>query len=131
MTMDENNMMMAVQVVDMLEGRNSTNIYLALETAMKLVQSRPDKSRNASILFFTDGVANFSPEIGEVAALKELKKSMNFVHPIHTMGFGQYKRLNSQMLHDIAYHFDGMFGYIPDPTNIGTIFVNGISNIMT
>ena len=35
------------------------------------------------------------------------------------------------MLHDIAFNFDGMFGYIPDPTNIGTIFVNGISNIMT
>lgn len=47
------------------------------------------------------------------------------------MGFGQYNRLNSQLLHDIAYEFDGMFGYIPDPTNIGTIFVNGISNIMT
>jgi hypothetical protein len=47
------------------------------------------------------------------------------------MGFGQYNRLNSQLLHDIAYDFDGMFGYIPDPTNIGTIFVNGISNIMT
>jgi len=24
-----------------------------------------------------------------------------------------------------------MFGYIPDPINIGTIFVNGISNILT
>jgi len=24
-----------------------------------------------------------------------------------------------------------MFGYIPDPTNLGTIFVNGIANIMT
>lgn len=47
------------------------------------------------------------------------------------MGFGQYNRLNSQLLHDIAFDFDGMFGYIPDPTNIGTIFVNGISNIMT
>lgn len=27
--------------------------------------------------------------------------------------------------------FNGMNGYIPDPTNIGTIFVNGISNILT
>ena len=24
-----------------------------------------------------------------------------------------------------------MFGYIPDPTNLGTIFVNGIANILT
>lgn len=65
---------MAATVIDMLEGRNSTNIYLALETAIKLVQSRADKSRNASILFFTDGVPNFSPTDGEVAALKKLKQ---------------------------------------------------------
>jgi len=31
----------------------------------------------------------------------------------------------------MAELFGGQFGYIPDPTNIGTIFVNGISNIMT
>lgn len=122
---------MANSVVECLEGRNSTNIYLALETAIKLIQARADKSRNASILFFTDGVPNFSPKNGEIAALRELKQEHNFVHPIHMMGFGQYNRLNSQLLHDIAYMFDGMFGYIPDPTNIGTIFVNGISNIMT
>jgi len=47
---------------------------LALETAIKLVQNRPDKSRNASILFFTDGVPNFSPKNGEIAALRELKQ---------------------------------------------------------
>jgi len=47
------------------------------------------------------------------------------------MGFGQYDRLNSQILFEIAELFGGQFGYIPDPTNIGTIFVNGISNILT
>lgn len=131
MAMDQDNQEMAAAVVEALEGRNSTNIYLALETAMKLVQKRNDKSRNAAVLFFTDGVPNFSPENGEIAALRTLKQQLNFLHPIHTMGFGMYNRLNSELLHDIAYMFDGMFGYIPDPTNIGTIFVNGISNIMT
>lgn len=47
------------------------------------------------------------------------------------MGFGQYDRLNSELLFQMSELFGGQFGYIPDPTNIGTIFVNGISNIMT
>jgi len=35
------------------------------------------------------------------------------------------------MLYEIACIFGGMNGYISDPTNIGTTFVNGISNILT
>ena len=35
------------------------------------------------------------------------------------------------MLYDIAKLFGSMHGYIPDPTNIGTTFVNAISNILT
>ena len=35
------------------------------------------------------------------------------------------------MLSEIAISFGGMFGYIPDPTNLGTTFVNAISNILT
>jgi len=42
-----------------------------------------------------------------------------------------YNRLNSSMLYEIACIFGGMNGYISDPTNIGTTFVNGISNILT
>ena len=42
-----------------------------------------------------------------------------------------YNRLNSSMLYEIALIFGGMNGYISDPTNIGTTFVNGISNILT
>ena len=35
------------------------------------------------------------------------------------------------MLFDIAVIFGGMNGYISDPTNIGTTFVNSIANILT
>lgn len=63
--------------------------------------------------------------------MKKLKETNNYKFPINTFGFGQYTRLNSKLLNDIATLYDGMFGYIPDPTNLGTIFVNGISNILT
>ena len=51
--------------------------------------------------------------------------------PVHTFGFGQYNSLNSKVLYDIARIFGGYNAYIPDPTNLGTSFVNGIANIMT
>jgi len=35
------------------------------------------------------------------------------------------------MLREISEIYGGMFTYIPDPTNLGTAFVNGIANIMT
>ena len=38
-----------------------------------MVDERTDKSRNASILFFTDGVPNISPPRGDQETLKRLK----------------------------------------------------------
>jgi len=50
---------------------------------------------------------------------------------VHTFGFGQYNKLNSSVLYNIAKIFSGYNAYIPDPTNLGTSFVNGIANILT
>lgn len=47
------------------------------------------------------------------------------------MGFGMYQRLDSYVLLEIAQCTGGMFSHIKDAANVGTIFVNGISNIMT
>jgi hypothetical protein len=60
---------------------------------------------------------------------QELKKNVSC--PVHTFGFGQYTKLNSAVLYNIARIFSGYNSYISDPTNLGTAFVNGIANIMT
>ncbi len=49
--------------------------------------------------------------------------------PIHTFGFGY--NLDSGLLYDIAKLSNGMNGFIPDASFVGTIFVNAISNILT
>lgn len=96
-----------------------------------MVVDRDDKSRNASIIFFTDGVPNISPPRGEHESMKKLKRQKKLTCPIHTYGFGQYMRLNSELLYEISIYYGAMHGYIPDPTNIGTTFVNSIANILT
>jgi Mg-chelatase subunit ChlD len=67
---------MAVHTVELLEGRDSTNIYNALQKAINMVHERDDKSRNPAILFFTDGVPNVSPARGEIEALKKNSKKI-------------------------------------------------------
>jgi len=64
--MDKNGRNMAVQKIETVKERNSTNIYGAVQNAVQLIENRRDKSRNPSILFFTDGVPNVSPSSGEL-----------------------------------------------------------------
>jgi len=129
--MSDQQQKLACRKVDQLAGRGSTNIYNALQKAVNMVSDRDDKTRNASILFFTDGVPNISPPRGEHESMKKIKRQKKATCPIHTYGFGQYMRLNSELLYSISIIFGAMHGYIPDPTNIGTTFVNSIANILT
>jgi len=122
---------MAIRQINNVNHRNSTNIYQAVDVAVKLLQTRQDKSRNPSILFFTDGVPNVSPAGGELTFFRDLKCQKKVSFPIHTFGFGAWAGINSSLLYDMAKIFDGMFGYIPDATFVGTTFVNAISNILT
>lgn len=118
-------------MIEQLKRENATNIYDGIKLGIELIEKRTDKSRNPSILFFTDGHPNQRPKEGEIKALDTLKEKYNIKYPVHTMGFGQYNAINSELIFDIAKLFNGMNGYIPDPTCIGTVFVNTISNILT
>jgi len=80
-------------------------------------------------MLFTDGVPNVSPPRGEVDALKRIIKNKSHTCPIHTFGFGY--DLNSHLLYDIAKISNGMMGFIPDASFIGTILINAISNVLT
>lgn len=88
--------------VDNLCKSGSTNIYAGLETALNLLHARGDKARTPQILFFTDGQPNCHPPGGELKALKDLQEKLGCTIPIHTFGFGQYTRLSSKLLYDIA-----------------------------
>jgi len=114
-----------------LSATGGTNIYKGLQDAVELIDARENKNRNASILFFTDGVPDYSPARGEIEAMNKLKRQKKITYPLHAMGFGMYSRLDSWKIGEVAFNYGGMFSHIQDPTKIGTVFVNAISNIMT
>ena len=111
---DDTAKVMMLNRVNSLTAYRATNAYEALRRACELVEERTDVSRNASVLFFTDGIPNRSPREGEVKAMDSLKKEKGYTFPISTFGFGQYHRVHSEMLYEISKLYDGMFGYIPD-----------------
>jgi len=129
--MDRNGRNMAVQKIDTVKERGSTNIYQAVQNAVRLIENRRDKSRSPSILFFTDGVPNISPSSGELNFFQKMMRQKKLSFPIHTFGFGAWAGINSSLLYDMAKIFNGMYGYIPNATFVGTTFVNAITNILT
>lgn len=99
--------------------------------AMNYVDYYKALGHNPQILFFTDGVDEY-PVDKCVLDLKHLKQKLKFSYcPINTYGFGMYNDVNTDQLVQIAREFNGMIGYIPDCTNIGTTFVNSIANMLT
>lgn len=78
----------------------------------------------------TDGEPNSHPPLGEVKTLElALSEYNKRSFSINTFGFGY--SLDSRMLNDIAVLGDGYYGYIPDCTMVGTIFVNFLANTLS
>ena len=112
-----------------IKPRGQTNIWGGIQSAVKILDNRTDKSRNASIFMLTDGLPNISPARGEIETLKRLREKNSFTTPIYTFGFGY--NLSKGLLYDMAKYSGGCNGHIPDGSMIATVFCNFISNILT
>ena len=128
MLMTERNSSNALVQIGTIKPGGQTNIWHAIEMAIKMLNDRDDKSRNAAVMMLTDGSPNVSPARGEVETLKRLRKTLNFTAPIYTFGFGY--TLQRGLLYDLAKYGNGGNGYIPDGGMIATVFCNFIGTIM-
>ena len=111
--------------IDALYPDGGTNIWDALKVAVDIAAKTPEKK--VHILLFTDGESNNDPPRGIVATLTDYLNSMNNI-TLNTYGFGN--NINSQLLYDISQLKNGIFGFIPDATMIGTVFINSIAYMM-
>jgi len=115
-------------IIKTIKPRGQTNIYGAVEKAIEILDERTDKSRNGSIILFTDGSPNIEPARGTAPTIKRLRAKKNFTSSIHTMGFGY--GLREGLLYDIAKSSNGCNGHIPDGGLIATVFCNLLGNIL-
>ena len=111
-----------------MRASGSTNIWDALR--LGILVSQRFENYNTCLMLFTDGEPNINPPMGIVPSLREVisdLKNINFT--ISTFAFGY--NVDSQLMEEIAKVGNGVYGYCPDCTMVGTIFVNFMSNILT
>ena len=105
-----------------------TNIWDALRIGM--IEAQKYKDYNTCLMLFTDGEPNENPPKGIIPTLREAIsdiKNVNFT--ISTFAFGY--NVDSKLMEEIAQIGNGIYGYCPDCTMVGTIFTSYMANILT
>jgi hypothetical protein len=127
--MNDNGKTIAKMVIKNLRAGGTTNIYDGLKNSFDLLKTITNYNNN-SIVLLTDGESNADPPNG---ILQTLLTTYNIIDlkpfSLNTFGFGY--DINSILLRDIANTYNGIFGFIPDCSMVGTVFINFISNLLT
>lgn len=115
-----------------LEPENQTNIWdgmrMAIDMIANIMEDPASNEAQIEIYLLTDGEPTINPPGPIVSTIQTAlrRKCPNRVPVINTFGYG-YK-LDSPMLYDIAKSGKGIFGFIPDSTMVGTVFINALSH---
>ena len=114
--------------LEYVQPDSQTNIFEGLRHAMEIANTDELAGRNIVGLLLTDGFPNINPPRG---ILYELQNRITMKNPwtLHTFGFG-YK-LDSKLLADLALWGNGLFGFIPDATMVGTVFINFLASVLS
>ena len=114
--------------IENMKASGSTNIWDALR--LGILVSQRYNNYSTCLMLFTDGEPNINPPMGIVPSLKEVISDIpNVDFTISTFAFGY--QVDSKLMEEISKIGNGIYGYCPDCTMVGTIFVNFMSNILT
>eukprot|EP01064_Diplonema_japonicum_P003441 TRINITY_DN1221_c0_g1_i1.p1 TRINITY_DN1221_c0_g1~~TRINITY_DN1221_c0_g1_i1.p1 ORF type:complete len:728 (+),score=189.69 TRINITY_DN1221_c0_g1_i1:64-2184(+) len=117
----------AKKCLDDLSPGGQTNLWDGLFRGMETIRNNKSPViRNENIMLFTDGMPNIIPPRGHVPMLRKYIDEFGLVASINTFGFGY--SLDSALLHELAVEGMGTYGFIPDSSLVGTVFVNAVSH---
>ncbi|OHT01103.1 von Willebrand factor type A domain containing protein [Tritrichomonas foetus] len=119
---------LANQKVEELVTCGCTNIWSALDKGVDQAREHIGEGFNTSLLLFTDGEPNRNPPMGIVPCLREKLSGGVVNFTINSFAFGY--AIESELMEEIAEVGNGVFGYCPDCTMVGTIFINFIANMI-
>lgn len=112
--------------LDTIQPDSQTNIYDGIRQAAILASAPELAGRHIVALLLTDGVSNVNPPRGILPTLATLRVENPWA--LHTFGFGY--NLDSALLAGISEWGGGLFGFIPDCTMVGTVFINFIATVL-
>ena len=116
--------------LDNLKPISNTNMWQGINTSLDILRELSPPSKNKGVILLTDGVPNVIPPRGHETMLKRYFDQYNFRCPISCYGFGY--NLDSELLLNLSEISGGDgFSFIPDASILGSVFINGISNLLT
>ena len=117
-----------IENIKKIQPDGMTNMWAGIKLGIDKISSVFNNDYNISMILMTDGVSNSDPPRGIIPTLEEYIKTKNINFSINTFGYGY--NIDSNLLGNIAKMCNGIFGFIPDATMVGTIFINMISSII-
>jgi len=118
-----------IKNLESMEDWGSTNIWDGIKMAIDTCKNLSLENYQKSIMVFTDGDSNINPPKGVYNTLKSTLKATKDNFTISTFSFGN--DAGPQLLIDIAQLGNGIYGYCPDGTMVGTIFINYMANLLS
>jgi hypothetical protein len=112
--------------LDTIRPDASTNIFDGIKKAGELLADPAFVGQNIVAMLLTDGFPTVNPPRGLVETLPTLRRPPQWT--LHAFGFGY--NLDSKLCADIAEWGDGLFGFIPDATMVGTVFINALAHVL-
>jgi hypothetical protein len=119
---------LAFDCIKSLKPLESTNLYAGLENALEATQDSNFNGTNKHVLILTDGISNSDPPRGIMYEYDRFITRTGSNVNVHTFGYGY--NLDISVLLDITKKSNGTYGYIPDLTMVGTVFINFLSYVL-
>lgn len=108
-----------------------TNLWNGIQKCLEVYQNhRFNTTTTSGILVFTDGQSTTEPPRGIVETFKTHIEENGLKVPLNILGYGYSDSINSKDLYLLSKIGNGLFGYIPDFSMLGTVFINILSNIL-
>uniref|UniRef100_A0A7S3Y272 U-box domain-containing protein n=1 Tax=Heterosigma akashiwo TaxID=2829 RepID=A0A7S3Y272_HETAK len=143
---DEAGKQAARLAVEALSAGGQTSLWDGLHSGLELLREAQGAGRAATgggvggvgvgmvgraraVLLLTDGLPNVVPPRGHLPMLRRYRDQHGLPGAVHTFGFGY--SLDSPLLSELAENAGGAYGFIPDASFVGTIFVNAVANLLT
>jgi Mg-chelatase subunit ChlD len=124
------NKQVLMEDIEKIHPEGQTNIWDGLRLAIDSICNLPSSASDSRVQIYllTDGEPTINPPkpLPETLEnyLRVKKPKLNFT--VNTFGYGY--SLDSRLLYDLAKIGMGSFGYIPDSSMVGTVFINSLSN---
>lgn len=123
--MDKNGRDKALDVVSKMKTQGSTNLWGGIKSGLDMAKDPICQSKNTFVLVLSDGQPNVHPPEGNLGALQKYVAQSPLNCSLSMFGYGY--ALDTKLLSAITQIGAGCYGYIPDCSMVGTIFVNFIS----